>query len=143
MFSNLYRAIMIQMRENSHLYNLHEMQYAAIAPLHMFAEASKALHRHPLSPLSYTGYGRSMAAAELLERVTDRYGKPEFGVTHTKIKGESVHVVDKIVASKPFCNLIHFQKDSNIEQPKLLIVAPMSGHHATLLRGTVEALLPY
>ena len=132
------------MRENSPLYSLHEMQYAAITPLNMLANASKAFHRHPLSPLSYTGYGRHVAAAaELFERVTHRYGKPEFGITHTKVNGKNVAIAEDIIDSKPFCRLIHFEKDMQEQQPKLLLVAPMSGHHATLLRGTVEALLPF
>ena len=135
---------MIHMRENSHLYHLHEMQYAAIAPLKMLAQASKALHRHPLNAFSYTGYGRSVAAAaEVFERITHRYAKPEFGITHTNVDGKEVHVFEKTVLRKPFCKLIHFEKDTKKQQPKLLLVAPMSGHHATLLRGTVEALLPH
>jgi poly(3-hydroxybutyrate) depolymerase len=135
---------MIHMRENMSLYNLHEIHYAAISPLNMLANASKTFHRHPLSPLSYTGYGRRMAAAsEVLARVTHRYGKPEFGIRHTLVGGKKVEVFEDIVAGKPFCNLIHFRKDSKKEQPRLLLAAPMSGHHATLLRGTVEALLPF
>jgi poly(3-hydroxybutyrate) depolymerase len=54
-----------------------------------------------------------------------------------------VDILQEVVASKPFCDLIHFKKDSKVNQPKLLVVAPMSGHRATLLRGTVEALLPH
>ncbi|MDE3059636.1 MAG: polyhydroxyalkanoate depolymerase [Pseudomonadota bacterium] len=135
------------MRENSHLYHLHEMHYAAMAPLNMLAHAGKALHRHPLSPLTYTGIGRSMAAAaEVLERVTHRYGKPLFGIGQTNIEGKTVRIHEETVNEKPFCRLIHFRKNSNDikeAQPKLLLVAPMSGHHATLLRGTVEALLPF
>lgn len=134
---------MMNMRENSHLYNLHEMHYAAITPINLLANASKALHRHPLSPLSYTGFGRHVAAAsEVLERVTHRYGKPEFGIKHTTVDKKRVAVQEEVVSSDPFCRLLHFKKPGGSEQPKMLIVAPMSGHHATLLRGTVEALLP-
>lgn len=135
---------MINMRENSHLYHLHEMQYAAIAPLNILASASRALHQHPLSPFSYTGIGRHIAAAsEVLQRVTHRYGKPEFGIIHTTMNNKHVTIYEEIEMEKPFCKLIHFKKYGKVEQPKLLIVAPMSGHHATLLRGTVEALLPF
>lgn len=135
---------MIPPIENSQLYNLHEMHYAAIAPLNMLAGASKALHRNPFSPLAYTGYGRSVAAAaEVIERMTNRYGKPEFGITHTKMNGKHVTVTEEVVEKRPFCRLLHFRKDTKENQPKLLLVAPMSGHHATLLRGTVEALLPF
>lgn len=133
---------MMHNRENSPLYSFHELQAAALTPINMMANATKAFHTNPLSPLTYTGYGRRMAAAaEVLERVTHRYGKPEFGIKHTKINGKSVAIHEEVVASFPFCRLIHFKKETHIEQPKLLIVAPMSGHHATLLRGTVEALL--
>ncbi len=135
---------MIHMRENMSLYNLHEMHYAAITPINMLANASKTFHSHPLSPLSYTGYGRHMAAAsELVERVTHRYGKPDFGIHHTLVDGKRVEVFEDVVAKKPFCRLLHFRKDIKKEQPKMLLVAPMSGHHASLLRGTVEALLPF
>ncbi len=135
---------MISIRENSHLYNLHEMHYAAITPLNMFANASKALHRHPLSPLSYTGYGRHVAAAsEVLERMTHRYGKPDFGIHHVMVDKKKVAVTEEVVVHNPFCRLLHFKKAITEKQPKMLIVAPMSGHHATLLRGTVDALLPY
>ncbi len=134
---------MMNNRENSPLYSFHEMQAAALSPINFMANASKVFHSNPLSPLTYTGYGRRMAAAsEVLERVTHRYGKPEFGLTHTKVAGKDVKITEEIVTALPFCNLLHFRKDINKQQPKLLIVAPMSGHHATLLRGTVEALLP-
>ncbi len=127
-----------------HLYNLHEMHYAAIAPLNMLANASKVLHSNPFSPLAYTGFGRSVAAAaEVVERITARYGKPEFGITHTTMNGKQVTVYENVVADNPFCRLLHFEKYGKPKQPKMLLVAPMSGHHATLLRGTVEALLPH
>src|SRR5689334_648423 len=109
---------MFHPRENSPLYHLHEMQYAAIMPLNLLAGASKALHRHPFSPLSYTGYGRSIAAAaEVLERVTHRYGKPDFGIDQTLVDGKLVTVYQETVAEKPFCDLIHFKKYGDIEQP--------------------------
>lgn len=135
---------MIHMRENSHLYNLHEMHYAAITPLNMLASASKALHRNPMMPFSYTGFGKGIAAAaEVLERVTHRYGKPDFGIKHVKVGKKDVKVTQETVLEYPFCRLLHFKKDITKQQPKLLLVAPMSGHHATLLRGTVEAMLPF
>lgn len=135
---------MINLAENSQLYSLHEMQYAALAPLNLMAGMNAALHRHPLSPLAYTGYGRNIAAAaEVLERVTHRYAKPNFGIDHTIMEGKHVTIYEEVVAEKPFCRLLHFKKHGNKKQPKMLLVAPMSGHHATLLRGTVEAMLPF
>src|SRR5262245_52633728 len=124
---------MIHIRENSPLYHLHELQYATIAPWRAMAGATKHLHRNPLVTISYTGFGRSVAAAcEVMERITTRYGKPEFGITHTKVDGKLVEIEEEVVDEKPFCRLLHFRKAGNIDQPKLMIVAPMSGHHATL-----------
>lgn len=126
------------------LYHLHEMQHASMAPIRMMASAGKHVFNNPMSPMSYTSAGRHMAAAsELLERITKEYPKPEFGLTKTKMGEKSIAIEEEIVWSKPFCNLLHFKRDTKVKQPKLLVVAPMSGHYATLLRGTVEALLPH
>lgn len=126
------------------LYQLHEMQSAVQLPLHMMAEAGKVIYRNPLLPLNYTPLGRQAAAAsELIERLTRNYGKPQFGITSTEVNGKTVAVTEKIVDVRPFCRLLHFMRDTKVQSPKLLIVAPMSGHHATLLRGTVEAMLPF
>lgn len=131
-------------RENSHLYNLHELQFASMAPFRAFAGAAKHLHSNPFNPLAYTGFGRQVAAAcEVVERITHRYEKPTFGITHTQVNGKTVGVAEELVSETQFCRLLHFEKDGGPRQPKLLIVAPMSGHHATLLRGTVEAMLPF
>jgi len=130
--------------ENASLYQLHELQHASVAPLRAMANASKLLHRNPMIPTSYTHYGRSIAAAaELVERITHRYPKPQFGITHTEVGGKPVEIHQETLLQKPFCNLVHFKKVTKKDQPKLLVVAPMSGHHATLLRGTVESLLPH
>jgi poly(3-hydroxybutyrate) depolymerase len=128
------------------IYQLYEMNHAAIAPLRAAADAMKFFHTNPLNPLAHTAIGRSMAASlELFERMTRRYGKPEFGLPTTMIDGRTVKVTEEIVWSKPFCDLIHFKRDlpaNTAPGQKLLLVAPMSGHYATLLRGTVETLLP-
>ena len=96
-------------------------------------------------PWAYTGLGRTMTAGfELLERVTKRYTKPEFGLTRTIIDGQKVEVKDEVVDTKPFCHLRHFKRNlKRPGDPTVLLVAPMSGHHATLLRGTVAGLLPH
>jgi poly(3-hydroxybutyrate) depolymerase len=123
---------------------MHELQYAAIAPLRALAQLGKSVHNNPFSALSYTQYGKRMAAAmEVVERVTHRYPKPEFGITETMIGGKPVAVTEEVVSDAPFCRLLRFKKEKKLSQPKMLLVAPMSGHHATLLRGTVEALLPH
>lgn len=130
--------------ENAGLYSLKEMQNAGLAPIRVMANMTKNMFSHPMSPLSYTHAGRSIAAAgELVERITQSYPKPEFGLTHTTINGKHVDVWDDVVLEKPFCRLRHFKRSGKHNDAKLLIVAPMSGHHATLLRGTVEAMLPH
>jgi len=128
-------------------YQLYELNHAAVQPLRAYADAVKLLYSNPLNPISHTPFGRSIAAtAELFERTTRRYGKPAFGLTKTVVDWKTVAVKERVVWSRPFCNLIRFERDLPAERradPKLLIVAPMSGHYATLLRGTVEAMLPH
>ena len=127
-------------------YQLYELNHAALQPYRALADAVQLFYTHPLNPLAGTPFGRSMAgAAELFERTTRRYAKPEFGLTETKVDFAAVPVREKVVWSRPFCNLIHFERDlpaGRRPDPKMLLVAPMSGHYATLLRGTVEAFLP-
>ena len=132
--------------ENAGLYSLKEMSNAGMAPTRMMANAAKHMFSNPMNPMAYTGMGRQIVAAgELVERITQQYPKPEFGLTYTNIAGKHVDVWEENVLVKPFCNLKHFvrsgKRSENLE--KLLIVAPMSGHFATLLRGTVEAMLPH
>jgi poly(3-hydroxybutyrate) depolymerase len=128
-------------------YQLYELNHAALQPARAYADAVRLLYSNPLNPLSHTQAGRSVAAlAELFERTTRRYGKPAFGITSTTVDWKSVPVVERVVWSRPFCNLIRFERALPTSRPadrKLLIVAPMSGHYATLLRGTVEAMLPH
>lgn len=128
-------------------YQMYEFNHAVMAPWRAAADAMRVAYRNPFNPLSHTAYGRAMAAGfEVFERATRRYGKPEFGLSHTVIGGDEVSVHEKTVWSKPFCNLLHFERvlPRGAEPgPKLLMVAPMSGHYATLLRGTVETMLPH
>lgn len=127
-------------------YYLYELNHAFLAPARAVADATKLFYRNPLNPASHTTFGRSIAAgSELFERVTKVYGKPRFGIEDTFVSGERVRVSESVVWERPFCRLIQFQRAlprANRRSPKLLIVAPMSGHYATLLRGTVEAMLP-
>ncbi len=131
-------------------YHLYEMNHAAVAPLRAIADATQLFYRNPLNPLSQTQFGKSMAAGcELFERTTRRYAKPKFELDATIIDGIEVPVAEKVVWKKPFCDLVRFERtnpsrgSSSQREQKLLIVSPMSGHYATLLRGTVEAMLPY
>ncbi len=127
------------------LYQLVEFQNAAFTPLRLFAETMRTVYSHPWMPVSYTRLGRTIAAgAELVERTTRRYGKPRFGIDHTLVDGRTVPVGDVAVRTLPFCTLRHFRRDGIPAgtHPRLLVVAPLSGHWATLLRGTVATLLP-
>ncbi|MBY0429897.1 MAG: polyhydroxyalkanoate depolymerase, partial [Rhodospirillales bacterium] len=125
------------------LYHMVEMQHATIAPVRFMAGAMRHLYSNPWMPMAYTRFGRTVAAScEMVERTTRRYKKPAFGLPTTGIDGETVTVREVAVAHKPFCTLLHFQRATIRQDPKVLMVAPMSGHYATLLRGTVEAMLP-
>ncbi|MGE0521788.1 MAG: polyhydroxyalkanoate depolymerase [Variibacter sp.] len=133
------------MEERVPLYHLYEMQHAALGPFRAAADAGKLFFQNPLNPFAHTLLGKSIAAGcEVFERVTRRYGKPAWGIDTTTVDGETVAVHERVVWQRPFCNLIHFVRATKRTRhdPKLLLVAPMSGHYATLLRGTVEALLP-
>lgn len=125
------------------LYHLYDLQHAALRPMRLLAEATQHTFQNPFSPVSYTRVGRAMAAsAELMERTTRRFPKPAFGLPTTTVNGQEVAITERVVHREPFCNLLHFAKpEGTPAQPRVLLVAPMSGHHATLLRGTVAALL--
>lgn len=128
-------------------YQFHELTHAALQPYRAVADATRLFFSNPLNPVSHTPWGRAMAAgSELFERTTRRYGKPEFGLPTTRIGFRDVDVTERVVWSKPFCNLLHFSRSASANpagDPRILLVAPMSGHYATLLRGTVETLLPH
>lgn len=132
------------------LYQVYELNHALVQPLRAAAGLGQMLLKNPLNPFAYTYPGRSLAAAlDVFEGTTRRYGKPAFRLHETTVNGHPCGVAEEVVWKKPFCHLRHFVRDSDAIaangrdlDPKLLIVAPMSGHHATLLRGTVEALLP-
>jgi len=130
------------------LYHLYELNQAALSPARAAAEAYRLLFRNPLNPAYHTPLGRSAAAAlELFERTTRRYRKPAWGIRQTEVKGRNVTVRERVLISKPFCNLVHFEREVSawrrFRDPKVLVVAPMAGHFSTLLRGTVRDLLPH
>ena len=116
-----------------------------LSPARVASDATRLFFENPVNPLTHTPYGRTVAAAcKLFERTTRRYDKPPFGLDATLVEGRRVAVSERIVWQRPFCRVIAFDRAMQraAAQPKLLIVAPMSGHNATLLRGTVEAFLP-
>jgi poly(3-hydroxybutyrate) depolymerase len=131
----------------SYPYQLYEMAHAALAPARAVSDATHFVFRNPWNPLANTALGRNISAgAELFERMTRRYGKPTFGLREFESDGLVTPVLEDVVWTKPFCSLLRFVRPdfpNGAHQPKLLIVAPMSGHYATLLRGTVEAFLPH
>jgi len=133
------------------LYTLHEMSHAALAPWQMWASMNASMFGHPFSPLFYSPLSRKIAAgSELFVRVTQRYQKPEFDINEARVGGKAVAVGETVALDKPFCRLLHFERDPGSRRdsrkgradPKVLLVAPLSGHHATLLRDTVRTFLP-
>jgi len=136
--------------DSSMLYQLYETQRALLSPFAEFASASSKLYSHPLSPFAQSpGAQRVSAGFDLMHRLTKEYEKPEFGITTNKVDGVDVAVQQQVAISKPFCRLLRFKRftdDADLlarmrAQPSVLVVAPLSGHHATLLRDTVRTLL--
>jgi poly(3-hydroxybutyrate) depolymerase len=125
-------------------YQMYEMAFAALTPARVMSDASRLVFGNPLNPLSLTPLAKNITAgAEMFERLTRRYAKPAFGLATTAVAGEPYSIAERVVWERPFCKLLRFERVGlKTPQPKLLIVAPMSGHYATLLRGTVEAFLP-
>ncbi|WP_338632043.1 polyhydroxyalkanoate depolymerase [Afipia carboxidovorans] len=131
----------------SPMYWMYELGQASLTPARAFADATRLMFQSPLNPFTTTEFGKSVAAScEVFERTTRRYGKPEWRIDRTDVNGVSTPVEVRTVWEKPFCKLLHFRRKFlrplREPQPRVLIVAPMSGHYATLLRGTVEAFLP-
>jgi poly(3-hydroxybutyrate) depolymerase len=131
---------------SSPLYWFYEMTHAALNPSRAIADATRLYFNNPANPLSQTTMGKSVAAAcELFERATRRYSQPEWGISETVVNGKTVPVRIEALWERPFCKLLHFDRDVGFHHrpdPRVLLVAPMSGHYATLLRGTVQAMLP-
>ncbi|VCU69842.1 hypothetical protein PIGHUM_01907 [Pigmentiphaga humi] len=132
------------------LYQMHEWQRSLLTPFVHFADATAQLFSNPYSPLAYTPVSRRMAAAyELLYRLGKDYEKPAWGLHTTIMDGVEARISEQVASARPFCNLVHFVRTpvqpvpaERRPDPVVLLVAPLSGHHATLLRDTVRALLP-
>ena len=132
------------------LYQLYESQRALLSPFAEFASATSKLYNHPLSPFAHTpGAQRVSAGLDLMHRLSKEYEKPEFGITSVKVAGIDVAVQEQVAIEKPFCRLLRFKRFTDDlpmltrmkDQPTVLVVAPLSGHHSTLLRDTVRELL--
>jgi poly(3-hydroxybutyrate) depolymerase len=133
------------------LYSLYELGHLSVAPLRIAAMMQSSMLRSPLNPAAASDVAKTAAAAsDLFESVTRRYRKPDWLLPTTQVRSVEVAVTPTPVWSSPWCNLVHFARDGEALErargkrtdPTVLIVAPMSGHYATLLRSTVEAFLP-
>lgn len=126
------------------LYDLHDMQRTVFGALASFSNTGAQFFSHPLSPLAYTPVSRQLAAGyELIHRIGKDYQKPEWGIDEVIVENEPVPIDIDVCMDKPFCQLLSFQQQHPraATLPRVLIVAPLSGHHATLLRDTVRTML--
>jgi len=132
------------------LYQLYETQRALMAPFSEFASASSKLYNHPLSPFTHTPMAQRVSAGlDLMHRLAKEYEKPQFDIRSATVDGVQVAVQEQVAIEKPFCRLLRFKRFTDDPtaladmktQPVVLIVAPLSGHHSTLLRETVRSLL--
>ena len=130
------------------LYHLYDWTQAAVNPWRAAASMGRMVLNNPANPVSYTYQAKAASAAlEVFDGLTRRYDKPEFGIRDVLCHGGRIAITEELVTRHPFCHLLHFVRDTSSlperyqRAPKMLIVAPLSGHYATLLRGTVRALL--
>lgn len=125
------------------LYDSYEMQRTLFGAASAAATIGANWLNSPMNPLAYTGAGPLAASAlEVFAHAARPYTKPSFGLETTRIGGREVKITEEIIETRPFGSLLRFVREGRTGDPKLLIVAPMSGHFATLLRGTVERMLP-
>ncbi len=125
------------------LYDMYEMQRSMMAGASAMANFGAGLLNNPANPFAYLGGGPVLGSAlEVFAHASAPRGKPDFGLTETVVDGKRVAVREEILCRKSFGQLKHFVREGVSGGPRLLIVAPMSGHYATLLRGTVERMLP-
>lgn len=145
---------MFQMFDSRYLYMGVNAWYQMMqAPSAMFRLAADQLDERITPPIAPELYEQNMfvpmlqrgiaSRLRLMQRLTQSYQKPSFDIKHVEINGHRVHVVQETVMQSPFCTLLHFRKESHHRHPKLLMIAPMAGHYATLLRDTVRDALPY
>ena len=124
------------------LYDAYEIQRSLLAGASALANFGAGLLNNPANPFAYFGGGPVLASAlEVFAHAAAPRGKPDFAIDRVTVKGREIDVHEEIVLRKPFGQLKHFARKGVEGGPKLLIVAPMSGHYATLLRGTVERML--
>ena len=125
------------------LYDAYEVQRSFLAGASKLAGFGAGWLNNPANPWGYSSMGPLVSASlEVFAHATAPHGKPEFGFENVRVRGKNFAVHEEILLRKPFGQLKHFAREGVETGPSLLIVAPMSGHYATLLRGTVERLLP-
>jgi len=124
------------------LYDTYQVHSDVLAPIRLMAEFFRGVLTQPWPMIKDAPLVRGAAAAmELLSNAGMSHDRPEFGIRKVVVAGEEVGVTEEVVASHPFCRLLHFRKEGSREEPTVLVVAPLSGHFSTLLRGTVATLL--
>jgi poly(3-hydroxybutyrate) depolymerase len=132
------------------LYQIFETNRAWISPFSEFASAASKLYSNPMSPFAQVPQAQRVSAGfDLVHRLTKEYEKPEFGINKVMVDGTDVVIQEQVVVAKPFCRLLRFKRFTDNakllgtmrDQPSVLVVAPLSGHHSTLLRDTVKTLL--
>ncbi|MBO9380640.1 polyhydroxyalkanoate depolymerase [Sphingomonas histidinilytica] len=125
------------------LYDAYEFQRTMLSAASAWANLGAQWLQNPLNPMSYSNMAPMMASGlDVFAHASASRGKPDFGFTQVEVDGRKVAVTEEIILRKPFGQLKRFRRRGITGQPKLLVVAPMSGHYATLLRGTVERLMP-
>jgi poly(3-hydroxybutyrate) depolymerase len=125
------------------LYDAYEMQRSLLAGASTLANIGAGWLNNPANPFAYSQMGPIVASAlDVFAHAAAPRGKPEFAIESTRVDGKTIPVHEEVVLRKPFGQLKHFRKHGVAGGPKLLMVAPMSGHYATLLRGTVERMVP-
>ncbi len=132
------------------LYQFYETQRALLSPFSEFASASAKLYSHPLSPFAHMPMSHRLSAGlDLMHRLAKDYEKPAFNLHSVQVDGVDVAIQELVALEKPFCRLLRFKRYTDDQQvlskmkaqPTVLVVAPLSGHHSTLLRDTVAQLL--
>lgn len=126
------------------LYDLNAQYMRAVQPFHQWCHYTRMVTQSPMNIFANTYFFRTLnATLELWERMSTDYEEPEWDLDTITINNKRVLVDYQVALAKPYCNLLHFKRRIGlIDQPKVLMAAPLSGHFATLLRGTVKAFLP-
>ena len=132
------------------LYQIYETQRSLIEPFSDLAKVTAKMFTNPMLPVGMTPLSQRMAAGfDLVHRLGKDYEKPEFGIRTVDLDGVQIAIYERVEVEKPFCELLRFKRYSDDpatltrmkQQPVVLIVAPLSGHYATLLRDTVRTML--